>query len=141
MAVRRILLRAAIRARRQRADDRRQLAAAGNDLVEDDHSDVEPGAQHLRLSDMIEVVVRDLVRQDPRQVPIVSLLEEPGGDLELTAARVRRVDVGVVDDGHAHLAQGPRMVHHANERHHQALQALRLSEIDGLPAGRPPRFP
>src|SRR5215468_5850081 len=66
--VRLILLVPAIRARDQRARDRREIARARDDLVEDDHADGEAGLQTLGLRHVTQVVVRHLVGEHAGQL-------------------------------------------------------------------------
>src|SRR6185369_1654221 len=71
MPVRRVLLLAAVSPRDERPGDRRQRAASRNDLVENDHADVQPRAQRLRLGDVPEVFVSDLVREYCRELTVI----------------------------------------------------------------------
>src|SRR5262249_47876202 len=95
-----ILLLPAVAPCDQGPSDRRKVAAAGNDLIEDDHADAETRIQTLRLGDVPEIVVGDLVREYGHELLVVRLPQEAGGHVELPVTRARRVDVGLIDDTH-----------------------------------------
>src|SRR5262249_50784500 len=60
---------------------------------------------------------------------VIRLRQETSGHVELTTAAARRIDISLVNDTDFHLVQRSRMVHGADERHHDALEPLRLRPI------------
>ena len=60
-----VFLLAAIATGDQGAGDGCDLATAREDLVENDHADAHSGAERLRLGDMAEIVVGELMGQHP----------------------------------------------------------------------------
>src|SRR5438309_11770265 len=99
-----VFLGARVLAQEELAGDRRQVAAAGDDLVEDDHADVQARAERLRLLHVVEVLVRQLVRENGAQLVVVGLLQQARGDEELAVPGAGRVDGGVVHHADLHLA-------------------------------------
>src|SRR5262249_2892588 len=90
--VRGVLLGPGVLAQQQLTGDRRDVAAARNDLVEDDHTDVQPGPERLRLLHVIEVLVRELVGEHRLQLGVVRLLQETGRAEQLAVPSPARVD-------------------------------------------------
>jgi hypothetical protein len=84
VAIRGELFRAAIAARDQGAGDGRDATAAREDLIENDHPDAQSSAQGLRLRNVTEIVVGELMGQHTSKVLVAGLLEETGGDIELS---------------------------------------------------------
>ena len=64
------------------ARDRDDLTGSGKDLVDQRRSDAEPGGEHLRLRDVVEILVRDLVCEHGPQMVVVRALEQPRGHEE-----------------------------------------------------------
>src|SRR6267143_2554128 len=99
-----VFLVARVLAQEELAGDRREVAAAGDDLVEKDHADVQARAERLRLLHVVEVLVRQLVRENGAQLVVVGLLQQARGHEELAVAGAGRVDGGVVHHADLHLA-------------------------------------
>ena len=130
VAVRLVFFLAAIAIGNQGAGDRRETAAAGEELVENNHTDAHSGAERLRLGDMAEIVVGELMGQDAPELVIAGLQKQPGGDIELSPAGAGRVDVRIVHDRHPDLIQRTRMIHNSDERDHDEPKALSLLRIE-----------
>src|SRR4029450_5693833 len=130
VAVRVVFLLAAIAAGNQGAGDGCETAAAREEVVENDPADAPSGAERLRLGDMTEIVVGELMGQDASELVIAGLQKQPGGDIELSPAGAGRVDVRIVHDRHPDLIRGARMIHGSGERDHDEPKALGLFHIE-----------
>jgi hypothetical protein len=82
-----------------------------------------------------EVVVGELMGQDPTELVIVGLLEETGGDIELSPAGAGRIDVRVVHDANPDLTQGTRVIHGRDEGGHDTADTLGLLGIERVRRG------
>ena len=129
MAIGRVLFLTAVDPREQLARDRGDRAAARNDLVEDDRADAQAGAERLRLRDVVQVVMGELVREHAAKLVVVRLLKQAGGQEELPAPGVGGVDRRIVHDADLHLARVEGLVHPLEQRNHHPLQALDLRGI------------
>jgi hypothetical protein len=130
VAVGRVLLVTAVLARHQLARERRDRAAAREDLLEDRRADVEPRGQDLGLGHVVQVLVRDLVREHRPQLVVVGLIQQSSRHEELAAAGVGGVDPRIVHDADLDLAEGHRVVHDLEEWNHHLLEAGGLRGID-----------
>ena len=104
VAVGLILLFAAVAIGDEHPRDRGDPAAPGEDLVENDHTDVQTGVECLRLCDVAQIVVGELVGKYTPELIVVRLLEQTPCDIELATAGAGRVDLRIVHDPNAHLA-------------------------------------
>src|SRR5262245_23560728 len=75
VAVGGVFLATAVATGHELTGDRRDGAAPREDLVEDDHADVEAGAQCLGLGDVPQVLVSHLVGEDGLQLVVVGFLQ------------------------------------------------------------------
>src|SRR4030095_5062930 len=79
VAVRVVFLLAAIATGDQGAGDRRETAAAREELVENNDADAHSDAECLRLGDMAEIVVGELMGQDAPEL-VIAVLQKNSGD-------------------------------------------------------------
>jgi len=82
-----------------------------------------------------EVVVGELMGQNPPELVIGGLPEETGGDIKLASTATGRVDMRIVHDPNLHLVQRTRMIHDGDEGSHDAADTLGLLRIERVRRG------
>src|SRR4030095_1944986 len=98
MPVRLQLFCAAISARDECACYGSDGAAAGKDLLEQKHPEIQSGSQYLSPSDMAKIVMRYFVSQYSSKMLVVCFLEKTRCHVKLANASVGSVDAGIVND-------------------------------------------
>src|SRR5258707_14120077 len=71
--VRVVFLLPAVAISNQGAGERRETAAAGEQLAENNHADAHSGAERLRLAAIAEILVAEPMRQHPPQLRLAAL--------------------------------------------------------------------
>jgi hypothetical protein len=84
----------------------------------------------LRLGDVMQILVGDLVREHPAELVVVGLLEKTCGHEELTAAGAGGIDRRIIHDADLDLARIDWLVHALEQRNHDTPQALALRGIE-----------
>jgi len=133
--VRLVLFLPAVAIRDEYPRDGSELTAPGEDLVEKDHPDVQASAKCLRLCHVAQIIVGELMGQHAPEMLIVRLLEQTPGDIELTPAGAGRVDLRIVHDANANLAQRAWIIHMTHKRGHNTTHTFRLLRIEVVGRG------
>ena len=79
---------------------------------------VEARAKDLRLGDVAEVFVGDLMGQDATELIVIGPAQESCGNIELTVASVSRIDRGLIDDADSDLIETAWMIHSLEQWNH-----------------------
>jgi hypothetical protein len=112
MAIGRVFRVSPVRSRDQQISGHRQQTGTWHtECAKQDSGNIRPGPNGLQFAYVPEIRMRNLMRENPRELFLIRPKKEPGRHIKFSATRIGGIDVGVIHQPDANLIQWDRVVH------------------------------
>ncbi len=121
MSVRLVLFIPSVRPNREIPNERCQLPAAGEKLIQQNRSDIHSCRQRLNFVNMTKIIMGNFVREYRFQVHIIGLAQQSRRHDKLSAPSASGIDLRVINHIDLYLPRRYWSVHYQQKGNHEPL--------------------